>query len=70
MDHNFESTAEVLIQEISKMGFQNSARKLKATVDPYAQLILCYNAGDYSTFFQVKSYLSVQYIKYLQLNHI
>ncbi|XP_029160114.1 lisH domain-containing protein ARMC9-like [Nylanderia fulva] len=53
MDHNLENTAEVLIQEVSKMGFQNSARKLKATVDPYAQLILCYNTGDYSTFFQL-----------------
>ncbi|XP_070164881.1 lisH domain-containing protein ARMC9 [Polyergus mexicanus] len=53
LDHNFESTAEALIQEVSKMGFQNSACKLEITADPYAQLILCYNIGDYSTFFQL-----------------
>ncbi|XP_029669682.1 uncharacterized protein LOC115239350 [Formica exsecta] len=53
LDHNFESTAEALIQEVSKMGFQNSACKLESTADPYAQLILCYNIGDYSTFFQL-----------------
>lgn len=69
LDHNFESTAEALIQEVSKMGFQNSACKLESTADPYAQLILCYNIGDYSTFFQVKSYLCNR-IKCLQLNYI
>ncbi|CAL1673477.1 unnamed protein product [Lasius platythorax] len=53
LDHNFDSTAEVLIQEVSKRGFQNSACKIEATADPYAQLILCYNIGDYSTFFQL-----------------
>ncbi|GAB1862919.1 LisH domain-containing protein ARMC9-like [Camponotus japonicus] len=53
LDHNFESTAEALIQEVSKMGFQNSTYKLEATADPYAQLILCFNIGDYSTFFQL-----------------
>ncbi|XP_050460553.1 lisH domain-containing protein ARMC9-like [Cataglyphis hispanica] len=53
LDHNFESTAKTLIQEVSKMGFQNSACKLETTADPYAQLILYYNIGDYSTFFQL-----------------
>ncbi|KAL6432132.1 hypothetical protein ACFW04_006682 [Cataglyphis niger] len=53
LDHNFESTAKTLIQEVSKMGFQNSACKLETTADPYTQLILCYNIGDYSAFFQL-----------------
>lgn len=57
LDHNFESTAKTLIQEVTKMGFQNSACKLETIADPYTQLILCYNIGDHSTFFQVKSYV-------------
>lgn len=57
MDHNFESTAETLVQEASKIGFQNFEYKLKDFMDPYAQLILCYNTGNYSTFFQVRDYL-------------
>lgn len=57
LDHNFESTAEALVQEASKMGFQTLEHKLKEVTDPYVQLMLCYNIGDYSTFFQVKIYL-------------
>ncbi|XP_014488444.1 PREDICTED: lisH domain-containing protein ARMC9-like isoform X2 [Dinoponera quadriceps] len=53
VDHNLESTAETLIQEASKMGFQNFEYKLRDFTDPYAQLKLCYNIGDYSTFFQL-----------------
>jgi len=57
LDHNFESTAEALIQEALKMGFQTLKHKLGKVIDPYVQLMLCYNMGDYSTFFQVKKYL-------------
>ncbi|XP_032666235.1 lisH domain-containing protein ARMC9 isoform X1 [Odontomachus brunneus] len=53
VDHNFESTAESLVQEASKIGFQNFEYKLKDFMDPHAQLILCYNVGNYSTFFQL-----------------
>ncbi|XP_018044927.1 PREDICTED: LOW QUALITY PROTEIN: lisH domain-containing protein ARMC9 [Atta colombica] len=52
LDHNFESTAEALIQEALKMGFQTLKHKLGKVIDPYVQLMLCYNMGDYSTFFQ------------------
>ncbi|XP_011642930.1 lisH domain-containing protein ARMC9-like isoform X2 [Pogonomyrmex barbatus] len=53
LDHNFDNTAKALIQEASKMGFQNLKSKLGTITDPYVQLILCYNSGDYSTFFQL-----------------
>jgi len=52
LDHNFESTAEALIQEASKMGFQNLGCKLGEVTDPY------------SMFFQVKNYLYIN-IEYL-----
>ncbi|EGI58838.1 LisH domain-containing protein ARMC9 [Acromyrmex echinatior] len=52
LDHNFESTAEALIQEALQMGFQTLKRKLGEVTDPHVQLMLCYNTGDYSTFFQ------------------
>jgi len=64
LDHNFKSTAEALIQEASKMGFQNLGCKLGEVTDPYVQLMLYYNAGDYSMFFQVKNYLYIN-IEYL-----
>lgn len=35
------------------MGFQNFECKIRDFTDPYAQLTLCYNTGNYSTFFQV-----------------
>lgn len=57
LNHNLESTAEALIQETSKMGFQNLECKLGVSTNLYAQLMLCYNTGNYTTFFQVKSYL-------------
>ncbi|XP_025154595.1 lisH domain-containing protein ARMC9 isoform X2 [Harpegnathos saltator] len=53
LDHKFESTAETLIQEASKMGFQNLEYKSRDFTDPYAQLTKCYNTGNYSTFFQL-----------------
>ncbi|XP_071570887.1 lisH domain-containing protein ARMC9 [Temnothorax nylanderi] len=53
LDHDFESTAEALVQEASKMGFQNLGHKLGEVIDPYVRLMLCYNTGDYSTFFQL-----------------
>ncbi|XP_072750556.1 lisH domain-containing protein ARMC9 isoform X2 [Anoplolepis gracilipes] len=53
LEHNFENTAEALIQEVSKMGFHNSCKLEPNTTDPYAQLILNFNIGDYSTFFQL-----------------
>lgn len=64
LDHNFKSTAEALIQEASKMGFQNLGCKLGDVTDPFVQLILYYNTGDYSTFFQVKNclYNSIKYL--------
>ncbi|TGZ49648.1 LisH domain-containing protein ARMC9 [Temnothorax longispinosus] len=52
LDHDFESTAEALVQEASKMGFQNLGHKLGEVTDPYVQLMLCHDTGDYSTFFQ------------------
>jgi len=64
LDHNFKSTAEALIQEASKMGFQNLRCKLGEVTDPYVQLMLYYNTGDYSMFFQVKNYLYIN-IEYL-----
>lgn len=67
MDHDFESTAEALIQEASKMGFQNLECKLGEVTDPYVQLMLYYNTEDYSTFFQVKSYLYIG-IEYFRLH--
>ncbi|XP_018302916.1 lisH domain-containing protein ARMC9 [Mycetomoellerius zeteki] len=63
LDHNFESTAEALVQEASKMGFQTLEHKLKEVTDPYVQLMLCYNIGDYSTFFQLWSNLFSDSIK-------
>lgn len=59
LDNNFESTAEALIQEASKMGFQNLGCNLEEVTDPYIQLMLYYNTGDYSMFFQVMHYLYV-----------
>ncbi|XP_071646591.1 lisH domain-containing protein ARMC9 isoform X2 [Temnothorax longispinosus] len=53
LDHDFESTAEALVQEASKMGFQNLGHKLGEVTDPYVQLMLCHDTGDYSTFFQL-----------------
>ncbi|XP_018349141.1 PREDICTED: lisH domain-containing protein ARMC9-like isoform X2 [Trachymyrmex septentrionalis] len=63
LDHNFESTAEALIQEASKMGFQTLEYKLGEVTDPYVQLIQCYNTGDYSTFFQLWNNLFSSSIK-------
>ncbi|KYM86613.1 LisH domain-containing protein ARMC9 [Atta colombica] len=63
LDHNFESTAEALIQEALKMGFQTLKHKLGKVIDPYVQLMLCYNMGDYSTFFQLWSNLFSNSIK-------
>ncbi|KAG5305662.1 ARMC9 protein, partial [Acromyrmex insinuator] len=63
LDHNFESTAEALIQEALQMGFQTLKRKLGEVTDPYVQLMLCYNTGDYSTFFQLWSNLFSNSIK-------
>lgn len=57
LDHNLESTAEALIQEAPKVGFQNLECKLGVSTNPYAQLMQCYNIGNYATFFQVKNYL-------------
>lgn len=59
MDHAFESTAEALIQEASKMGFHNLRCKSGEVTDLYDHLMLYYNTGDYSTFFQVKIYLYI-----------
>ncbi|KYN03042.1 LisH domain-containing protein ARMC9 [Cyphomyrmex costatus] len=63
LDHNFESTAEALIQEASKMGFQTLGCKLEEVTDLYDQLMLYYNTGDYSTFFQLWSNLFSDSIK-------
>lgn len=57
VNHNFESTAKTLVQEASKMGLQYFEYKSKDFTDPYAQLKLCYNSGNYSMFFQVRIYL-------------
>ncbi|EZA57815.1 LisH domain-containing protein ARMC9 [Ooceraea biroi] len=46
------STAESLIKEASKMGFQNLQCKLGTITDLYAQLMFCYHTGNYLTFFQ------------------
>ncbi|XP_036141543.1 lisH domain-containing protein ARMC9 isoform X2 [Monomorium pharaonis] len=54
LDHDFGNTAEALIQEASRMGFQNLENcKLENVTDPYNQLMIYYNTGDHSTFFQL-----------------
>ncbi|XP_011863084.1 PREDICTED: lisH domain-containing protein ARMC9-like isoform X2 [Vollenhovia emeryi] len=53
LEHNFESTAEALVREASKMGFQNLGCEFGEVTDPCVQLKLRCNAGDYSAFFQL-----------------
>lgn len=68
MDHNFENTADTLVQEASKMGLYNSEYKLRNYMDPYAHLILCYNTGNYLTFFQVRNLISTNFwMKYIYI---
>ncbi|KAL0107039.1 hypothetical protein PUN28_015533 [Cardiocondyla obscurior] len=50
VDNNFESTAEALIREASKMGC-----KLREVADSNVELMLHYNTGNYLMFFQLWS---------------
>jgi len=70
MNHHFESTAESLIKEASKMGFQNLKCKLGTFADLYIQLMSCYNTGDYLTFFQVNCYDKIKCILFHHMNYI
>ncbi|XP_020289094.1 lisH domain-containing protein ARMC9-like isoform X2 [Pseudomyrmex gracilis] len=51
LDHNFENTAKALIQEALKKNYQNL--ELKTITDPCDKLMLYYNTGNYSEFFQL-----------------